>query len=82
MVFLLVTFKSSHLAMRANKLFSTSEFKCEIIPTPREISSECGFSLMFELVQEDSLKLYFRENNLEYDKIYIKKGDLYEICRW
>lgn len=73
-----VTFPSSHQAMHANNLFSKSDIKCEIIPTPRQISSECGFALLGETVDLELLKEFCLTNKIKIDKIYIKKGDLYE----
>jgi hypothetical protein len=81
MVFV-ITFTSSHLAMSANKILRKQEYKCEVIPTPREISSECGFALLIQVENEETLNLYFKEKKIVYDKIYLKRGDFYEDCRW
>lgn len=77
MVFV-ITFPSSHKAMHANSLLAKSEIKCEIIPTPRQISSECGFSLLGEVEGLQILKEFCLINKIITDKIYIKKGDIYE----
>jgi hypothetical protein len=73
-----ITFPSSHQAMHADKIFSKSEIKCEIIPTPREISSECGFSLLGEIEDILILQEFSTKNKIKFNKIYIKKGKLYE----
>jgi hypothetical protein len=75
-----ITFTSSHLAMHANKLFSNSEISCEIIPTPRQISSECGFTLLGEVEDLVVLQEFIEKNKIDSDKIYVKKGELYEEC--
>jgi len=69
-----VTFRSTHAAMKAEDIFS---FHCkldfELIPTPREISAECGFALLVRNI--DTLFLYniCQKNNLKFDGIYIIK---------
>jgi len=73
-----ITFPSSHLAMHANKTFMNSKIICEIIPTPRQISSECGFCLLGEIDDISTLKEFNSLNKINFDKIYIKKGELYE----
>lgn len=73
-----ITFPSSHHAMHANNLFSKSAIKCEIIPTPRRISSECGFSLLGEIADLDLLKDFCLTNKINFAKIYCKKGEDYE----
>lgn len=81
MVFV-ITFTSSHQAMFANKAINKNDLVCEVIPTPREISSECGFSLLIYLDDQEHLKLYLKKNQIKYDKVYRKKGEFYEDCRW
>lgn len=77
---IVITFPSSHLAMHANKLFSNSIIDCEIIPTPRQISSECGFTILGDVENMVILQEFIRKNKIDFDKIYIKKGELYEEC--
>lgn len=79
---IVISFLSSHQAMLANKILAKSNFKCEIIPTPREISSECGFSILGEVENLETFHLFINEMKLDYAKIYIKRGSLYEKSRW
>ena len=39
---LVISFQSTHDAMRAEKLFQEHDIKGLIIPTPRKISASCG----------------------------------------
>ena len=39
---LVISFQSTHDAMRAEKLFQEHDIKGLIIPTPRSISASCG----------------------------------------
>lgn len=62
-----ITFDNSHHAIKANIRLNS---KVEIIPTPREISSECGFSLLAKACDLKNLKQEIAESNLRYTKIY------------
>ncbi|MBI9031942.1 DUF3343 domain-containing protein [bacterium] len=68
----IITFESTHQAMNANKLLTKRKLKCEIIPTPREISSECGFSILGQVEDLDIIKNDGLLSQIKYDKIYIK----------
>lgn len=76
----LITFLSSHHAIEANKKFTKSDISCEIVPTPRQISSECGFAILGEIEDISVLQEFNLKNKIKFDKIYIKKGELYEEC--
>jgi hypothetical protein len=43
---LIVTFRSSHAALRAERTLMERGACVELIPVPREIASECGFCLL------------------------------------
>lgn len=43
--FIIVTFFTSHAAIRAEREMRTRGLGTELIPVPREISSACGFCL-------------------------------------
>lgn len=46
---LVLTFDSVNYAMQAEKAFKEDEVEFKTIPTPREISSSCGLSIMTSL---------------------------------
>ena len=62
-----ITFATSHHAIKANIRLNSF---VEIIPTPREISSECGFSLLAKMCELQILKQKLEKQNLKYAKIY------------
>ena len=69
---ILLTFKNTHLAIKCSK--TLNQFNSEMIPTPREISSECGFSILVNNINS----LNFFKDTIEYDTIYniiIKGGE-------
>jgi Protein of unknown function (DUF3343) len=42
----LVTFESTNLALKTERALKDAGIPCAVIPTPREITSECGISLL------------------------------------
>lgn len=44
----LITFDSVHQAMKTEDILINEEIKCRTIPTPREITTSCGLSIIFE----------------------------------
>lgn len=46
--FYVVSFDSTHHAIRAEKLFKEHNLNVRMMPTPREITASCGLSIRFE----------------------------------
>ena len=46
---LLATYPSSHAALKAEKRLKAEGLAVELIPTPRQIRSSCGFCLLVDL---------------------------------
>lgn len=66
----LITFFSTHQALKAEKRLKSKIEKMDLIPTPREISSECGFSVLITDYTDD-LKLLL--STLTYEHRYLIK---------
>jgi len=45
MKFIIFVFDSTHRAIKADKLLTQNSLKFEVIPTPKEITSDCGIAL-------------------------------------
>ena len=45
MVYKILILESAHKVMKADKLLSEMKLKFDIIPTPKEYSSDCGLSV-------------------------------------
>ncbi|HOZ31203.1 MAG TPA: DUF3343 domain-containing protein [Bacteroidales bacterium] len=43
-----ITFQSTHHVLKAEKILIKAGFKFDIIPTPKNISSDCGMSIRFD----------------------------------
>ncbi len=49
----LLTFATVHKAMQCESILKSGGYKLKMIPTPRVISSECGFSLLLYIKREE-----------------------------
>jgi hypothetical protein len=67
---MVVTFQSSNHAIAAEYFCICNHVKMELIPTPREISSNCGFAL--QIYHNDVVKIakQFTENGILFAKIF------------
>ncbi len=52
---LLLTFASIHYVLKAEKLLKTRGIPTEMVPVPKEISSDCGMALV--MAEEDFKKV-------------------------
>lgn len=71
-------FESIHQVMRAEKILKRKEIEVDLIPVPREISSDCGVAVELPLgLREEALHL-FEENGISIVKCYTRdqKGRL------
>jgi hypothetical protein len=59
-----VLFHSSTHAIRAEKVLIQTGIKNKLIPTPRQLSSDCGMALRFERADEARVKAALEENNV------------------
>ena len=48
-----VLFHSTAHAIRAEKVLQQAGFKIKMIPTPRQLSSDCGMALRFDRADEE-----------------------------
>jgi len=67
---MVITFQSSNHAIAAENFCKSKHIKMELIPTPREISSNCGFSLLIYLNDVLEIRNEFVENEVIFNKIY------------
>lgn len=67
-----ITFESVHFVMKAEKLLKGHGIEVMLIPTPRQISSDCGVAL--EVFEEDQnmIKKIFQKEALIPDEFYKK----------
>ncbi len=74
----LLIFLSVHQVMKAEKLFKSKGLRVDLVPMPREISSDCGVAI--ELSPEVIRKAMdlLKENQLPPSSCYIRRKGMYE----
>lgn len=73
----IISFNSTHQAIKCDKIFDKNEMEYAVLPTPREITQSCGISIKFEIEDIDNIKNIIEENQIEYKgmfKIFKKDG--------
>jgi hypothetical protein len=67
-----ITFTSTHAALEAEDVFKQRNIDLELVPTPRKISSECGFALLVRHLIPADILLICQNNNIKFESIYKK----------
>jgi hypothetical protein len=62
-------FHTTSAVMRAEKSLLTEGVRIQLIPTPREFSSDCGISIRFEWADLSQIQALISQGNLEFDSI-------------
>ena len=65
----IVSFNSTHHAIRSDKLFGENGITSTTLPTPREITASCGISIRFLYKDIKDIKEILAANNIEYKGI-------------
>ncbi|HSR30688.1 MAG TPA: DUF3343 domain-containing protein [Anaerolineae bacterium] len=65
-----VLFHSTAHAIRAEKVLQRSGFRPKMIPTPRQLSSDCGMALRFNRADEERVKAILKENKVPVNGIH------------
>jgi len=66
----LITFKSTHFALRAEKVLEKKGLKFKTIPTPREVSHSCGLSLLVNSDNISQVQDMVKEDLINIDHLY------------
>lgn len=66
----ILTFQSTHHAMRAEKVLTKEEIKIKTIPTPRDITLSCGLAIRFEVEEIEKIKELKNEGKLDYKELH------------
>lgn len=64
-----VLFHSSSMALRAEKVLKTAGFTIKLIPTPRQLSSDCGISLQFHWDEQEPIQELLQRSGVEVARI-------------
>lgn len=70
----IITFASSHFALKAEKKIKAEKLteQIKLISAPRTISSECGFCLLIEEYEQSNLFETLTEMNVKFNQIYTR----------
>lgn len=66
----IISFNSTHQAIKCDKIFGKNEMNHAVLPTPREITQSCGISIKFEIENIDKVKSIIEENQIEYKGMF------------
>ena len=62
---IVIVFENIHFVMKAEKIMKQNGLVFEIIPTPRELSSDCGSSIRLDSCFLEKTKQILAENDLK-----------------
>lgn len=65
-----VLFHTTSSAIRAEKLLMREGYAVKLIPTPRELSSDCGIALRFDWSQQEQVRSVLDVARVETDSIH------------
>jgi hypothetical protein len=51
-----ILFHTTSSAMRTEKVLVKAGYAVELVPTPRELSSDCGIALRFDWTQQEQIR--------------------------
>jgi hypothetical protein len=66
-----VTFFSSHHALRAESVLKKAEHHVRLIPGPREISANCGVALRFDYAAREPVAALLAANGVQIENIHL-----------
>jgi hypothetical protein len=65
-----VLFYSTSLAIRAERVCQRAGFEVKLIPTPRQISSDCGTALRFSWTDAEGVRAALDGQGVEVDGLH------------
>lgn len=71
---ILYTFVSVHHMMRAEKMLKEHAVACDVIPTPRAISTSCGLCIVVSTDQARQAEDLFRQKEIAVGRRYDDVG--------
>jgi hypothetical protein len=66
----LLSFFSSHYAIRANTVLKRVGVKSELIPGPKELSPNCGVALRIEYERREEVMRILSEKKVQIDDVH------------
>ena len=64
-----ILFSSIHFVLQAEKLIKGKGFSIDLIPVPRQLSSDCGICMLIEWQQRDILSSFLEERGVRIEGV-------------
>lgn len=68
--FFVVSFDSTHHAIKGEKLLKEHNLNIRMMPTPREIAASCGLSIRFEESELEKVQNVLKDSDLSIKGVY------------
>lgn len=68
--FAVITFYSTHFALKSEKILQNLNYDFKLIPIPREISSNCGLAVKIKTQEKDEIEDILKNHNVEIENIH------------
>ncbi len=69
-----ILFPSIHFVLQAEKMVKGKGFSIDLIPVPRQLSSDCGICMLIEWEQRESLHTLLEEGGVRIEGIHPLAG--------
>lgn len=66
----LVSFFSSHHALRAERIVTREGLYAQLVPGPKDLSPNCGVALRFEYARKDQVVALLAAHRIRIDGVY------------
>jgi hypothetical protein len=69
-IFLILTFDSTHHAMRAESILKEENIAIKTIPTPRDITLSCGLAIKASVLDKEKIVKMYEDKILDFKNLY------------
>lgn len=69
-IFLILTFDSTHHAMRAESILKEENIAIKTIPTPRDITLSCGLAIKASVSDKERIIKMHEDKTLDFKNLY------------
>jgi len=73
----LITFGSTHKALKAEKILKEKNIPFKLIPTPKALATFCDLSLSFQEQDREAVENTLKDAGVKTSATYRKEGDEY-----
>lgn len=68
--FMVITFYSTHFALKSEKILQDLNYDFELIPTTRKISLNCGIAIKIKAQEKNEIEHILKSHNVEVENIH------------